>query len=310
MVSHLKSQFGISLLEILFVIAIIALIASISIPVYSNYTIKANIASELSSLGYIKQQVAEAIINKQDLSLIDINDPNITLDNTTITKDIGSSGTNTINGVAYVLLKPISSESLITWKCILSGDGISTAKAPSNCNYYSSSFFNALEQNSLINNSNAFQVNNNPAPLGSLTWVNADDPFLGEWNIEGGNLEVWNGFDFSVGRAAVAELDGNSNELMEINHNLNTEGFSKMNLSFDYYSRTGDSSSGFQVYLGDELVYEQTDFSQNWQSISIDLDNTDGATSKKLRIMEAGADDSVGAVIDLESLKVKPVELI
>ena len=83
-----------------------------------------------------------------------------------------------------------------------------------------------------------------------------------------------------------------------------------MNLSFEYYSRTGDESGGFEVLLGDEVVYTQEDFSPDWQNISIDLENTDGAASKKLTIREAGADDSVGAIIDLKTIKVTPTELI
>ncbi|API87727.1 hypothetical protein F7310_00505 [Francisella uliginis] len=83
-----------------------------------------------------------------------------------------------------------------------------------------------------------------------------------------------------------------------------------MNLSFEYYSRTGGESGGFEVLLGDEVVYTQEDFSPDWQNISIDLENNDDAPNKKLTIREAGADDSVGAIIDLKTIKVTPTELI
>lgn len=38
-----------------------------------------------------------------------------------------------------------------------------------------------------------------------------------------------------------------------------------MSLNFDYYPRTGDDSSNFEVYLGDQLIYTHNNFSQEWQ---------------------------------------------
>ncbi|AIT09323.1 hypothetical protein LO80_04635 [Candidatus Francisella endociliophora] len=83
-----------------------------------------------------------------------------------------------------------------------------------------------------------------------------------------------------------------------------------MSLTFDYYPRTGDDSSNFEVYLGDQLVYTHSDFSQEWQTINIDLSNVDNAESSKLSIREAGEDESYGALIDLETLKITPGEIV
>ncbi|WP_236939876.1 type IV pili fiber building block protein [Francisella uliginis] len=306
-----KSHSGISLLEILFVIAIIALIASISIPVYSNYTIRSKISNQLSFMGAIKQDVSNAIINNSSVSTINIDDPHINVDdNADIYRDIGSSGAQTVTGEAYILLRSTVNGSIIEWKCIITGENITQSMVPSTCRGYGINFYNALSQNSLIPDGYGFQWGDNPAPDGFLAFIDSDHPFTGDWYTDGGKLEVWNGFENSDGREAAIELDGHANEIVELSHDLNTEGFKKMNLSFEYYSRTGGESGGFEVLLGDEVVYTQEDFSPDWQNISIDLENNDDAPNKKLTIREAGADDSVGAIIDLKTIKVTPTELI
>ncbi|ABI82358.1 hypothetical protein IBE97_08450 [Francisella tularensis] len=83
-----------------------------------------------------------------------------------------------------------------------------------------------------------------------------------------------------------------------------------MSLNFDYYPRTGDDSSNFEVYLGDQLIYTHNNFSQEWQKISIDLSNVENAESSKLSIREAGRDESYGALIDLNSLKITPGKIV
>ncbi len=262
-------------------------------------------------MGAIKQDVSNAIANQTSVSTININDPHMSVDeNADISRNIGSSGAQTVSGDAYILLRSTINGSIIEWRCIITGENITQAMVPSTCQGYGIDFYNALTQNSLIPDGYGFQWGDNPAPDGFLAFIDSDHPFTGDWYTDGGKLEVWNGFENSDGREAAIELDGHSNEIVELSHDLNTEGFKKMNLSFEYYSRTGDASGGFEVLLGDEVVYTQEDFSSDWQNISIDLDNSDGASTKKLTIREAGADDSMGAIIDLKTIKVEPVELI
>ncbi|WP_440615571.1 hypothetical protein [Cysteiniphilum sp. 6C5] len=51
----------------------------------------------------------------------------------------------------------------------------------------------------------------------------------------------------------------------------------------------------------------QCDFNKQWQTISIDLDNLDNSTTKEFRIVETGANDSLGGLLDIESVKISPV---
>ena len=64
------------------------------------------------------------------------------------------------------------------------------------------------------------------------------------------------------------------------------------------------------IYLGDQLIYTQSDFTKEWQNINIDLSNVENASSQKLRIKEAGEDESYGALIDLNSLKITPGKIV
>ena len=57
-------------------------------------------------MGAIKQDVSNAIINNSSISTINIDDPHMSVDdNADISRNIGSSGTQTITGDAYILLK-------------------------------------------------------------------------------------------------------------------------------------------------------------------------------------------------------------
>jgi hypothetical protein len=236
-------------------------------------------------------------------------------ENADISRNIGSSGTQTVTGEAHILLMSTVNDSVIEWRCIITGENITQSMVPSTCRGYGIDFYNALTQGSIIPDGFGFQWGDNPAPPGFLAWIDSGHPFLGSWYTDdGGKLEVWNGFEGSDGRAAVVELDGHADEIVEFSHDLNTEGFKKINLSFEYYARTVNGSppesSGFEVLLDGEVVYTQEEYPSDWQNINIELDNSDGAANRKLTIREAGADDSIGAVIDLETIKVTPTELI
>lgn len=53
-----KAQAGFTLIELMIVVAIIGILAAVAIPAYQNYTIKAKIASAISSVDGIKTAVA------------------------------------------------------------------------------------------------------------------------------------------------------------------------------------------------------------------------------------------------------------
>ncbi|MDE5007179.1 prepilin-type N-terminal cleavage/methylation domain-containing protein, partial [Francisella tularensis subsp. holarctica] len=58
-----KMQKGYSIVELMLVIAIIAILAAVAIPMYSNYTTRAQLGFDLSALGGAKATVAEKIAN-------------------------------------------------------------------------------------------------------------------------------------------------------------------------------------------------------------------------------------------------------
>ena len=54
-----KTQKGFSLVELMVVIAIIAILAAVAIPMYSNYTTRARLGSALSVVGTLKIEIAQ-----------------------------------------------------------------------------------------------------------------------------------------------------------------------------------------------------------------------------------------------------------
>ncbi|WP_150468347.1 prepilin-type N-terminal cleavage/methylation domain-containing protein [Francisella sp. SYW-9] len=122
---------GFSVVELMVVIAIVAIITAIVTPMYSNYTIRAKIGSELEKLGEAKANASEYIIN------------NLILDYTV--EDLGDlpSGSSIEEGGAIVLsteqivsgssisLVPTISSGSIVWSCI--GIGLTNSQVPSSC---------------------------------------------------------------------------------------------------------------------------------------------------------------------------------
>ncbi|QLE79107.1 prepilin-type N-terminal cleavage/methylation domain-containing protein [Francisella sp. Scap27] len=303
---------GLTIMELMIAVAIFSILASVAIPMYSNYVTRTKIANELPVLHAKAREIYDLKKDGRDFYIggeyLTINEYGA------IVKDIGNTGSNIIDGNAEIMLRPepVPVDS-VRWRCIVSGTDISESDVPSHCLYGAESFFTILKDNNMIASTSNFELDNNPVSDNDWDRIGNDSEFLGDWEIVGGDeeLELWNDFDLiSDRRDNVAELDGDSNELVELTHDLASQNFKDMQLSFDYFARTGDDSSNFEVYLGDQLVYTHDNFTQSWQSINIDLSNVGNASSSKLRIKEAGMDESLGALIDLDSLKVTPGQIV
>lgn len=283
-----------------------------AVSTYSNYKTRAKIAAELTVLAAQAREVYDLKKNGKDFYL---NSAYTTVNEYgAVTKNIGESGSKLLDIEAEIMMRPesVSGDSM-RWRCVISSDELTQSSIPSHCILGGSTFFRILKDNNMVASNENFDLENNPASNNSWDRIENGDPFLGNWEISGGDkeIELWNDFDMiSDRRDNVAELDGDSNEIMELSHELASNNFKGMALSFDYYPRTGDDSSSFEVYLGNQLIHTHNDFTKEWQSINIDLSNVSNASSQKLTIREAGEDESYGALIDLNSLKVTPGEIV
>lgn len=133
---------GFSLVELMVVIAIITILAAIAVPMYSNYQTRAKLASELSAVGEVKSKIAEILMVSHGTTTIsssmqDIEKPNyITISSGgTITMDIGSNGSGTIDGNANLTLTPTDTSSSLTWVCTATGSNLNSTLVPSSCSY-------------------------------------------------------------------------------------------------------------------------------------------------------------------------------
>ena len=306
----LKLNKAFTIFELLISVIILSTLALIAIPAYLNYIVKTKITLEVSNLTVLAKEIyfvqKDGYVYEQKYENIHINDYS------TVTKNVGESGTNIVSGYAEIMIRPEPFDNGIRWRCLVSGDEMTSSRVPVNCSLKSELFIQILKNNNMIPEEDNFQFDLNPIIDNSWGRVANGDDFLGDWKVTGINdgddeIEIWNNFDkISDMRENVAELDGDRNEIIELSHSMYTEDFKTMDLSFDYYSRTGTDSSNFEVYVNDELVYIHSDFEKGWQTINIEIENPTNSESTKITFKEAGKDESYGALIDLDSLKVIP----
>jgi len=305
---------GLTIPELIITISIIGILAVFVTSTYSNYATRAKIADQVSILSAKARQMYDLKKNGHYSFNEFADEHSVVNEYGAITKNIGEAGANIVKGNAEIMIRPeaVPPDS-IRWRCIVSGNELSESSVPGHCIFGGETFFRILKDNNMLTADENFDLANNPVNNNDWGKIGKDHPFLGEWEVSGGDdeLELWNNFDrISDRRDTVAELDGDSNEVVELSHDLSSHNFENMSLTFDYYPRTGDDSSNFEVYLGDQLVYTHSDFTQEWQRVNVNLSNVDNAESSKLTIREAGRDESYGALIDLETLKIQPGEIV
>ncbi|RUS69197.1 hypothetical protein EGW08_023042 [Elysia chlorotica] len=121
------------------VIAIIAILAAVAIPMYSNYTARAKIGTELAKLGGVKADVAQAIADTGAVS----GTPAITAAAAGAAgmpagTSVSAAGVITVTGAATdlpsggsITLTPTLGSGAITWAC--GATGIAQSQLPSNC---------------------------------------------------------------------------------------------------------------------------------------------------------------------------------
>ncbi|QEO56359.1 prepilin-type N-terminal cleavage/methylation domain-containing protein [Francisella marina] len=306
---NIKTQHnGFTIVELIITIAIITILATLGYATYSDYIIKTKIATEVSVLTARAKEIWD--FKKDNKNFYLEGDYSEVNEYAALTKNIGTAGgSGIVNGYAEIMVRPESVPTdMVRWRCVVAGNTLNESNIPEHCILGDATFFRILKENNMIFSEDSFQYDETTVDDDDWGKVDTGSDFLGKWYITGGDeqIEIWNNFDnIDDIRPNVAELDGDRNEIVDFSHDLASKGFDSMQMSFDFYSRTGDDSSNFEVYLGDELVYTHNSFSKGWQKIDIDLQNT-SASGKTLTLRESGKDDSYGALIDLESIRVTP----
>ena len=67
----MKKQSGFTLIELMIVVAIVAILAAIALPAYQKYTAKARYTEIISATSPVKQQIELCYLDQKDLSVCD-----------------------------------------------------------------------------------------------------------------------------------------------------------------------------------------------------------------------------------------------
>ena len=134
----MKKQTGFTLIELMIVVAIVAVLAAIALPAYQKYTAKAKFTEVVSATGPLKQQVELCYFDTQNITLCDnaatgagwkINNAgannatngfvaSVTVTDGVITATaVGAAGAGAVRGLEgqQIILTPTAANGAITW---------------------------------------------------------------------------------------------------------------------------------------------------------------------------------------------------
>ncbi|WP_150466890.1 prepilin-type N-terminal cleavage/methylation domain-containing protein [Francisella sp. SYW-9] len=140
----IKANQGFSLVELMVVIAIIAILAAIAIPIYSNYRERAAIIDSISMIGDIKTQISEHLNTGDNISDITFTDLptgisiiNGSTSGATIEINLSETSPNIFDNVndAIRLVGSTNNNTIIQWSCSYNNNAsdLTTTNVPSSC---------------------------------------------------------------------------------------------------------------------------------------------------------------------------------
>jgi len=141
-----NTQKGFTLVELMVVIAIIAILAAVAIPMYSNYVNKARISTALGNIGTLKVNIAEQNTNSNPTEggiltgVLAVDNPAVTDNGATYTTtvkvgtgDIKMAFTAPVTGDITMVPTITGSGSIIKWTCTAANfpsDGVLPSSCP------------------------------------------------------------------------------------------------------------------------------------------------------------------------------------
>lgn len=135
-----KTQKGFSLVELMVVIAIIAILAAVAIPMYSNYITRAKVVSALNAIAKAKTEIVEKITDRVTPTDANINLPaGVTLTNASTsgaTLQLGFNSSNRLASGGTVQLDVVGTTDGTTfnWDCRKASTAtLDDASLPASC---------------------------------------------------------------------------------------------------------------------------------------------------------------------------------